>query len=106
MNIDEAILILNLHQQWRKGAEIPQQDVVKLGMAIDIILCEVKNIEKVGYCKGSNDAHKILLKTLYNEIEKHCEEHIKSGGLRFYGVSFAEIKQIFEVLGYKQKPKF
>ena len=53
---------------------------------------------KNGYCQGSTDAHKLLLKTLYKEIEAHCSEHIKSGGLRFYGVSFAEIKQIFEYL--------
>ena len=61
---------------------------------------------KNGYCQGSTDAHKLLLKTLYNEIEANCEEHIRSGGLRFYGVSFAEIKSIFEVLGYIQEPKF
>ena len=47
MNIEEATQILNLHQQWRKGAEIPMQDNVKLGMAIDIILCELRgNIRK------------------------------------------------------------
>lgn len=32
MTIDEAIEVLELHNQWRKGAEIPMESTVRLGM--------------------------------------------------------------------------
>jgi hypothetical protein len=42
MIVDEAIKILETHNQWRKGADIPMESPVRLGMAIDIITCELK----------------------------------------------------------------
>ena len=44
MNIKEAIDILEQHNVWRRGADIPQQDVVILGEAIDLVVNYVKNI--------------------------------------------------------------
>lgn len=43
MNISEAIQVLEEYNKWRKGAEIPQPDPVKIGMAIDIITGEWKD---------------------------------------------------------------
>lgn len=44
MTIDEAIEVLELHNQWRKGADIPMESPVRLGMAIDLVTCELKSI--------------------------------------------------------------
>jgi hypothetical protein len=38
MNLTEAKEILKLHNEWRRGAEIEQQDPVDIGIAIDTIL--------------------------------------------------------------------
>lgn len=46
MTIDEAIEVLELHNKWRKGAEIPQESPVRIGMAIDLVVCELKNLNK------------------------------------------------------------
>ena len=44
MTIEEAIEVLELHNQWRKGAEIPMETPVRIGMAIDLVVCELKNL--------------------------------------------------------------
>ena len=44
MTIDEAIEVLELHNQWRKGAETPMETPVRIGMAIDLVVCELKNL--------------------------------------------------------------
>ena len=44
MTIDEAIEVLELHNQWRKGAEIPMETPVRIGMAIDLVVRELKNL--------------------------------------------------------------
>ena len=44
MTIDEAIEVLELHNQWRKGADIPMETPVRIGMAIDLVVCELKNL--------------------------------------------------------------
>jgi hypothetical protein len=47
MTIDEAITVLELHNAWRKGANIEMQSPTKIGMAIDMVLCELKSLRKV-----------------------------------------------------------
>ena len=42
MTIEEAIEVLELHNQWRKGAEIPMESPVRIGMAIDLVVCMAK----------------------------------------------------------------
>jgi hypothetical protein len=49
MTIGEAVKVLELHNQWRKGAGVPQESPVRIGMAIDLILCEFKTM-----CKKSS----------------------------------------------------
>ena len=46
MNLPEAIKILELHNKWRRGADIKQQTPTKIGIAIDTVLSKVKNIQK------------------------------------------------------------
>lgn len=41
-----------------------------------------------------------------NEILNKCQEHIKSGGLRFYGVSHPEIMKTLIQYGYKENIPF
>ena len=41
MTIDEAIEVLELHNQWRKGADIPMETPARIGMAIDLVVCEL-----------------------------------------------------------------
>lgn len=55
MTTEEAIEILELHNQWRKGAEIPMDNPVRLGMAIDIVVCELKSLL---FEKAEFDCHK------------------------------------------------
>ena len=44
MTIDEAIEVLELHNQWRKGADMPMETPIRIGMAIDLVVCELKNL--------------------------------------------------------------
>ena len=46
MTIDEAITVLELHNSWRKGADIEMQSPTNIGMAIDMVLCELKSLMK------------------------------------------------------------
>lgn len=44
MNIKEAVDILEQHNVWRRGGDIPQQDVVLIGEAIDLVVDYVKSV--------------------------------------------------------------
>ena len=46
MTIQEAILVLETHNKWRRGAEIKQEDPKVLGEAIDLI---IKYLKKCKY---------------------------------------------------------
>lgn len=46
MTIDEAIEVLELHNQWRKGGDVEMQSPIKIGMAIDLVVCELKNLRE------------------------------------------------------------
>jgi len=43
MTIQQAIEILDLHNQWRRGADILQQSPQTIGIAIDLVLTTLKN---------------------------------------------------------------
>lgn len=43
MTITEALDILENLNKWRRGAEIPQPDPTKVGLAIDFVINFVKN---------------------------------------------------------------
>ncbi len=43
MTLQEAIDILTKHNEWRRGDEIDMIDPTQLGIAIDIILNQLKN---------------------------------------------------------------
>jgi len=45
MNINEAVKLLDGHNKWRRGADIPMVDAKKLGEAIDIIVDFFRNEE-------------------------------------------------------------
>lgn len=47
MKIQEAIQILERHNLWRRGADVPQQDPAEIGMAIEMVLHEVKQCLKI-----------------------------------------------------------
>jgi hypothetical protein len=44
MTIKQAIKILEDHNKWRKGGEGKQTDPTKLGMAIDLVVSEIKRL--------------------------------------------------------------
>ena len=58
MTIDEAIEVLELHNQWRKGADIPMETPVRIGMAIDLVVCELKNLRIAHVIKSVCDCGK------------------------------------------------
>lgn len=41
MNLPDAIQILKLHNEWRKGAEAEQQDPASIGQAINELIAKV-----------------------------------------------------------------
>lgn len=73
MKLKTAIKILEYHQEWRRGAEIPMINPTRLGVAIDLILKEVKKttysiddiekcVEHWGLCKVERSHIKKFLK--------------------------------------------
>lgn len=42
MTLKKAIEILEIHQKWRRGADIPMRDAKELGIAIDLIIKTLK----------------------------------------------------------------
>lgn len=46
MTIEEAIEIVKLHNQWRKGADIPMENPTRLGMALDLVVHELEDLYK------------------------------------------------------------
>jgi len=46
MTVEEAINVLELHNKWRKGADIEMQPPTSIGMAIDLVVCELKNLRE------------------------------------------------------------
>jgi hypothetical protein len=44
MKVEEAIEILEHHNEWRRGAEIPQEEPKIIGEAIDVVLKELKRL--------------------------------------------------------------
>lgn len=45
MNLKQATDILEAHQIWRKGGETEPTDPTQLGIAIDVILKELKKLK-------------------------------------------------------------
>lgn len=45
MKIEEAKLILKEHNEWRRGAEIKQQEPALIGIAIDLVLEYLKDVK-------------------------------------------------------------
>lgn len=43
MTLIEAIQILETHNKWRRGAEIPMEEPKKIGIAIDFVIEFCKN---------------------------------------------------------------
>jgi hypothetical protein len=42
MTIDEAIELLELYNEWRRGAETPQPNPADVGIAIEMVIRELK----------------------------------------------------------------
>lgn len=43
MDIQDAIMLLEHHNKWRRGADIPMVKPTALGEAIDVVVKEYKN---------------------------------------------------------------
>ena len=86
MNIQEAIVVLRLHNQWRKGAETPMIDPKELGEAINIVVeyysnkAEITRFEVINH--ASNDFAFGRVLTMYKEMEdfKSIELSYQDGG--------------------------
>ena len=46
MTPENAIEILERHNRWRRGYEVPKADPVELGIAIDTALAEIRLLDK------------------------------------------------------------
>jgi len=80
MTLDEAIEILELHNEWRRGAETPMETPAKLGIAIDLIVSELK------------DSHKQNNNRTWSEIyeDYNADEYPAFGGPFTHAMTFIE----------------
>ena len=76
MTIDEAIEVLELHNQWRKGADIPMETPVRIGMAIDLVVCELKNLRIAHVMQRSEQLISLLEKLLENNMCSHAGDEL------------------------------
>jgi hypothetical protein len=73
MNIQEAIVVLKLHNQWRKGAETPMIEPKELSEAIDAIVdyyhnkTEITRFEVINHASNYKPIGRLL--TMYKEME-------------------------------------
>ena len=44
MTLPEAVEILKKYNQWRRGADIPMQELKQVGLAIDLIIAEIEKV--------------------------------------------------------------
>lgn len=65
-----------------------------------------KSAEKKAWIEGTNVAHKLLLETLYKELDSVQSEIIQHNGLRKPCVDFRDIQRIFTKYGLKIENKF
>ena len=73
MTIDEAIEVLELHNQWRKGVDITP---VRIGMAIDLVVCELKNLRIAHVMQRSEQLISLLEKLLENNMCSHAGDEL------------------------------
>jgi len=86
MNIQEAIIILKVHNTWRKGADVPMIDPKELGEAINIVVeyysnkAEITRFEVINH--ASNDLAFGRMLTMYKDMEhfKSIELSYQDGG--------------------------
>ena len=74
MTIDEAIEVLELHNQWRKGADIPMETPVRIGMAIDLVVCELKNLRIAHVMQSVCDLNPDFQQYLIEQGETKCKQ--------------------------------
>jgi hypothetical protein len=73
MRVEEAIEILERHNEWRRGAEIPQEEPKIIGEAIDLVL---KELQTLSYNILHNLGENILKHQfeIYNPLRKFVVE--------------------------------
>ena len=87
MTIEEAIEVLELHNQWRKGADIPRETPVRIGMAIDLVVYMAK--EAIA-AKQPTD-----ILNLANEIQADCHAAVESVRAHTKGCSYADAVNVW-----------
>ena len=45
MTLKEAVKLLDLYNRWRRGSEIEQPNPTKIGIALDMVILELKQKE-------------------------------------------------------------
>jgi hypothetical protein len=78
MTIEEAINILELHNKWRKGADIEMQPPYRIGMAIDLAVCELKNHMDNPPTLSLISLEKIIIKRIDDAFNNGSQNHEKA----------------------------
>jgi len=109
MTLDESIKVLELFNKWRRGEEIPQENPTKIGIAIDIVLDELKKLSHFTHntveCDKNrigptdlidlekNDLVKLLTVTLpyYSKLSESEKDLVAKGGLLPNGSTTGEL---------------
>lgn len=87
MTIEEAIEVLELHNQWRKGADIPMETPVRIGMAIDLVVYLAKDAVAA---KQPTDILKLA-----NEIQADCHAAVEPIRSQTKGCSYADAVNVW-----------
>ena len=87
MTIEEAIEVLELHNQWRNGAEIPMESPARIGMAIDLVVCMAKDAVAA---KQPTDILKLA-----NAIQADCHAAVESIRADTKGCSYADAVNVW-----------
>lgn len=54
MKINEAKKVLELHNKWRRGADIPMETPTRIGLAIEVVLAEIDRLKKLKSTKNTD----------------------------------------------------
>ena len=90
-------------------------DMKKEKWVFQTTLKEVRKLNERQASSDHSDKHEqkaadvnatLPIQEIGDAIEKECEEHITTEGLRFSGTSWAQITRILQKYGFKKEPPF
>ena len=92
MTLKEAIQILKTHNEWRRGADVSMGSTTELGIAIDIIVSEIPDLQLKIQEKICNLLDQDRLIIQIQEENKEIEE-LKYNAVKIFDKKLNDIKE-------------